>query len=85
LSVSLSSQALFNTTAVSLIQVGEESGEMPIMLKSLATLYEELGRQRMKRFLLLLEPIAILSIGGIIGLIVAAIMLAITSVNQLAI
>ncbi len=85
LSQSLASQGLFNSTAVSLIQVGEESGEMPTMLLSLATLYEELGRQRMKRFLLLLEPIAILSIGGIIGLIVAAIMLAITSVNQLAI
>jgi general secretion pathway protein F len=85
LSQSLASQGLFNDTAVSLIQVGEESGEMPTMLQSLATLYEDLGQQRMKRFLLLLEPLAILSIGGIIGLIVAAIMLAITSVNQVAI
>jgi general secretion pathway protein F len=38
----------------------------------------------MKRFLLLLEPIAIVFIGGVIGGIVTAIMLAITSVNQLA-
>jgi general secretion pathway protein F len=84
LSAALASQSVFNDTAVSLVQVGEESGELPAMLQSLATLYEDIGRQRMKRFLLMLEPAAILFIGGVIGTIVAAIMLAITSVNQIA-
>ena len=41
---------------------GEESGELPAMLRSLAKLYEDTGRQRMTRFLLLLEPAAILFI-----------------------
>ena len=50
----------------------------------MAELYAASGRQRMKRFLIMLEPIAILMIGGVIGGIVAAIMLAITSVNQVA-
>ena len=50
----------------------------------MADLYANSGRQRMKRFLIMLEPIAILLIGGVIGGIVAAIMLAITSVNQVA-
>ena len=54
------------------------------MLRSLAKLYEDTGRQRMTRFLLLLEPAAILFIGVFVGGIVAAIMLAITSVNQVA-
>ena len=54
------------------------------MLRSLATLYEDTARQRMKQFLLMLEPIAILLIGVVVGGIVAAIMLAITSVNQVA-
>ncbi|MBM3515084.1 MAG: type II secretion system F family protein, partial [Alphaproteobacteria bacterium] len=49
-----------------------------------ATLYEDAGRQRMKRFLLLLEPAAIIIIGAVIGGIITAIMLAITGVNQLA-
>jgi general secretion pathway protein F len=84
LSAALADQGTFNQTAVSLIEVGENSGELPAMLRSLALLYEEAGRQRMKRFLLLLEPIAIVFIGGVIGGIVTAIMLAITSVNQLA-
>ena len=52
------------------------------MLGSLANLYEESGRQRMKRFLLILEPAAIILIGIVIGGIVTAIMLAITSINQ---
>lgn len=84
LSHALAELDTFNHTAVSLVDVGENSGELPAMLRSLATLYEEAGRQRMKRFLLLLEPIAIIFIGGVIGGIVTAIMLAITSVNQLA-
>jgi len=82
LSASIASQEIFTPTAVSLIQVGETSGELATLLKSMADLYANSGRQRMKRFLILLEPIAILLIGGVIGGIVAAIMLAITSVNQ---
>jgi general secretion pathway protein F len=52
------------------------------MLRALSALYENTGRDRMKRFLLLLEPIAILLIGSVIGLIMAAIMLAVTSMND---
>ena len=84
LSAAIGSQQAFSDTALSLIQVGEESGELPTMLKSLAALYEDTARQRMKQFLLFLEPAAILLIGIVVGGIVAAIMLAITSVNQVA-
>lgn len=85
LSAAIASQHAFSDTALSLIQVGEESGELPTMLKSLAALYEDTSRQRMKQFLLILEPAAILLIGIVVGGIVAAIMLAITSINQVAI
>lgn len=84
LSSAIANQQAFSDTALSLIQVGEESGELPTMLKSLAALYEDTARQRMKQFLLFLEPVAILFIGIVVGGIVAAIMLAITSVNQVA-
>ena len=84
LSSAIASQHAFSDTALSLIQVGEESGELPTMLKSLAALYEDTARQRMKQFLLILEPAAILLIGIVVGGIVAAIMLAITSINQVA-
>ena len=53
------------------------------MLRTLATLYENAGRERLKRFLILLEPIAILVIGSVIGTIMIAIMLAITSLSNI--
>ena len=84
LSAAIAAQQAFSDTALSLIQVGEESGQLPTMLRSLAKLYEDTARQRMKQFLLMLEPAAILFIGLVVGGIVAAIMLAITSVNQVA-
>ena len=84
LSAAMAEQRAFNDTAVSLVQVGEESGKLDEMLRSLAKLYDDSGRQRMKQFLILLEPAAILLIGVVVGGIVAAIMLAITSINQVA-
>jgi general secretion pathway protein F len=84
LSAAMAEQRAFNDTAVSLVQVGEESGRLDEMLRSLAKLYDDSGRQRMKQFLILLEPAAILLIGIVVGGIVAAIMLAITSINQVA-
>ena len=83
LSAAMTEQDTFSDTALSLVQVGEDSGELSNMLKSLSTLYEDSGQQRMKRFLILLEPAAIIVIGIVIGGIVTAIMLAITSINQI--
>lgn len=83
LSAAMTDQDTFSDTALSLVQVGEDSGELAGMLESLAVLYEDSGRQRMKRFLLLLEPTAIIIIGVVIGGIVTSIMLAITSINQI--
>ena len=83
LSAAMTEQDIFSSTALSLVQVGEDSGELAGMLKSLAALYEDSGRQRMKSFLLILEPAAIIIIGIVIGGIVTAIMLAITSINQI--
>jgi general secretion pathway protein F len=82
LSTAAAAQDVFTLTAIGLIQVGESSGSLATLLRTMADLYENSGRQRMKRLLIMLEPIAILLIGGVIGGIVAAIMLAITSINQ---
>lgn len=72
-------------TGYNLVRVGERSGRLPAMLESLARLYEQSGRNRMKRVLILIEPLAILIIGGLIGLIILGVILAITSANDLAI
>jgi general secretion pathway protein F len=83
LSQALQDNDALTPTGHNLIRAGERAGQLPRMLRSLAKLLEESGRLRMKRLLLLLEPIAILIIGGIIGVIITGVILAITSVNQI--
>lgn len=82
LSAALREHRALNPTGYDLVAVGEASGELPKLLAALAKLYETTGRDRMKRALQLLEPIAIIIMGSVIGLIVTAIILAITSVND---
>lgn len=81
----LEEQQTLTATGYNLVRVGERSGELPTMLQSLARLCEESGRTRMKQFLALLEPVAILLIGGAIGVIMIGIILAITSANDIAV
>lgn len=79
LSRALEQHAALGPTAYNLLRTGERAGRLPEMLKSLAALYRRTGRERMKRVLLLIEPLAILVIGSAIGVIVLGIVLAITS------
>jgi general secretion pathway protein F len=69
-------------TALSLVRVGERSGSLAQMMRSVATIYDDIVRNRIKAVLSLVEPIAILLIGGAIGLVAVAIFLAITSINN---
>lgn len=78
----LAAGGLLSPTAINLIRVGERSGQLDQMLNTLARLYGEASQERLKRFLILLEPIAILLIGSVIGVIMIAIMLAITSLSS---
>lgn len=79
----LEEQATLTASGYNLIRVGERSGELPSMLRSLARMAQDAGRARMKRFLALLEPLAILVIGSAIGVIMVGIILAITSANDI--
>ena len=83
LSDALSGGQMLNVTGLNLVRVGERSGDLAKMLRTLAGLYETSGQQRLKRFLILLEPAAILIIGVVIGTIMIAIMLAITSLSNI--
>ncbi len=83
LSVALEEQSALDATAYNLLRTGERAGRLPDMLKALATLCRKSGRERMKRVLLLVEPLAILLIGAGIGTIVLGIVLAITSISDI--
>ena len=85
LAAALENRSALTPAGYSLLRVGEQSGQLAPMLHALAALCEENSTRRMKQFLTLIEPVAILLIGGFLGLIMIGIILAITSVNDIAI
>ena len=84
LSAALEKRGALTPTGYNLLRVGEQSGQLAQMLRALAALYEENSTRRMKQLLTLIEPVAILLIGGFLGVIMIGIILAITSVNDIA-
>ena len=70
-------------TQINLIRAGERSGQLAAMVAALGEAQIDLSRNRMKRFLTLLEPIAILVLGILMGTLMISIMLAITSLNTM--
>jgi general secretion pathway protein F len=82
LGAALADYGIFDESLVNLINVGERSGRLADMLKSAANLAEQKGRDRIKRLMALLEPVSILVIGCMIGVIVISLFTAITSINN---
>ena len=74
----------FPPTRLNLVRVGERSGELPRMLAVLGGIETDAARTLQKRALALIEPAAILLIGAVIGFIMVAVMMAITSLNTVA-
>ncbi len=77
--------AVFSPVAIQMIRVGEESGSLDVMLLELAQVYEGEVEAEVKRGLTLLEPALILGMGGVIAVIIMAILMGILSVNNLAV
>ena len=69
LSAALEKRGALTPTGYNLLRVGEQSGQLAEMLRALAALYEENSTRRMKQLLTLVEPMAILLLGGFLGVI----------------
>jgi len=69
--------------ALSMIKVGEETGQLDTMLLKVASTYEKSLRIAIKRFVSFLEPAMILGMGLVIGFIVFAMLMAIFSITNL--
>jgi general secretion pathway protein F/type IV pilus assembly protein PilC len=63
------------------LALGEESSEVAQILSNIAVLYREENDDKLKLLLSLLEPFMMLFIGGIVGVIVSAMLLPIFSMN----
>ena len=85
LSDALLQQQIFPKLAVQMIKMGEETGRLEEMLMRVATIYDKQLRVTIQRMLALLEPALIISLGLMIGGIIVSILLAILSVNDLAV
>jgi len=79
----LSKAGVFPPMALSMITVGEVTGQLDSMLMKVAVIYEKSLRQAVKRFMALLEPVLILMMGLIIGFIVISMLLAIFSISDI--
>lgn len=75
---------LFPKLAVHLVMVGEETGKLQDMLIRIADIYDREVQGAVKRMLSLMEPVLILGLGLVIGGIIMSILVAILSVNDLA-
>ncbi|KIM12013.1 MAG: hypothetical protein KU37_04020 [Sulfuricurvum sp. PC08-66] len=71
----------FDRSFVQAIALGEETSQLPQMLENLAQLYNEENKDKTDTFLGLLEPMLIVVVGIIMGVIVAAMLLPIFSLN----
>lgn len=84
LSASLKKVKIFPNFAINMIAVGEEGGKLEESLDGVAEAYEKEVDQAIGIMTSLLEPILILTIGGIVGCIVFAMLLPIFDIGTMA-
>ena len=75
----------FPPLAAHLLSVGEETGKLDQMFLRMADVYEADTKAAIRRFTSLFEPVIILVMGLIIGALVISLLLAISSINEVAI
>jgi general secretion pathway protein F len=75
----------FPPLAAHLLTVGEETGRLDQMFARMAEIYETDTRASIRRFTSIFEPIVILVMGVLIGALILSMLLAITSINDVAI
>ena len=81
-SKSIGDNNVLSPAANNLIRAGEKTGSVAAMMQSVANLYDVKCKNRMATVITLIEPLAILFIGVLIGVLVLGIILAITSINS---
>jgi general secretion pathway protein F len=81
----LAKTRMFPPLASHLLTVGEETGKLDLMFARMAEIYEEETRAAIKRFTSIFEPLVILLMGIIVGGLILSMLIAITSINDVAI
>jgi len=82
LSTALALKRVFPEMMVSMLAIGEETGEMDIMLSKVADFYEDEVSTAVKTITSLIEPVMIVLVGGIVGSILLAMYMPMFSVFE---
>ncbi len=85
LGAALGTNPLFPPLLIQMIQVGEKSGDLEKMLEKTASIFEKEAETSIMRLTSLLEPLMIVAMGVVVGLIVLAVCLPIFEMNQMVI
>jgi general secretion pathway protein F len=75
---------VFPPLAAHLLTVGEETGRLDSMFARMADIYESDTRASIRRFTAIFEPLIILVMGVVVGALILSMLIAITSINQMA-
>jgi general secretion pathway protein F len=76
---------VFPPLAAHLLTVGEETGRLDTMFARMADIYDNDTRAAIRRFTTVFEPIVILVMGVMVGALILSMLLAITSINDVAV
>jgi type IV pilus assembly protein PilC len=69
ISLALQKEQVFPVMAIQMISIGEETGELDQMLAKVADFYEDEVEQSVKALTSIIEPIMIIVLGGLVGII----------------
>ncbi len=75
---------VFPPLAAHLLAVGEETGRIDQMFARMADIYDNDTRVAIRRFTSVFEPVVILVMGVMVGALILSMLLAITSINEVA-
>jgi len=84
ISLSLAASLFFPNMVVKMVQVGEESGSLPVVLLRTAEHYERKVESTIATMMAMLEPLMIISVGAIVLVVVLALYLPIFTMSDIA-
>jgi len=81
LSIELKKSSLIPSLIPRMLAIGEEGGTTPIMLHKIADIYEEEVDKNVSRIMALAQPVILMIMGGVVGLIMLSVLLPLTDVS----
>lgn len=83
ISESFKKTGIFPSLVTEMMWMGEESGKLPDIIVVLSKFYQEQIEQWIRRFSSMIDPILVVGIGGVIGVIVMSIFMPIFQLSQI--